>query len=68
MKSAVDVLGQQNIPRDDRFFSDRWPTAQTQGAREHALVHLRTFSQARFLSVLSDRTIKGLHVLKGRGA
>ncbi len=65
MQSCSHVPGEQHVAGDNGLFGDGGPPRKPEFAREHTLVHVRALREARFLSVLSDHTVKSGDVLEG---
>ncbi|CAI8403975.1 MAG: Uncharacterised protein [Cellulomonadaceae bacterium TMED98] len=58
------MLGQQDIPGNNRFFGDCRPAGQTQPRRQGPLIHLSPVGETRFLGVLGDDSVKRAHVFQ----
>ena len=63
--AGADVLGEQDVPGDDRLLGHRGPPPEPELGGDDALVHLGALGQPRFLRVLGDDPAEGLHVLQG---
>ncbi len=63
--AGADMLGEQDIPGDDRFSSATAGQPRAQLGGDDALVHLGALGEAGLLRVLRDHAAEGLHVLQG---
>ena len=61
---GADVLGEEDVARDDDVLGDARPAAKAEPRRDRPLVHLRAFGERVVLGVLDDRQVERRRVLE----